>query len=115
MRFIVTPPIGWAGNNPALRRGLRGWSGPRESATGAGRLAIRLVAPEPASPSVRRACRDEGEIGVGEKVLAHGALLLEQFEAHAALLAPADGNRIHDRIDADEFVDVLLELVEVLD
>src|SRR4051794_39246856 len=55
---------------------------------------------------------DHGEIRIGEEIFPDRTLALEQFETCAALLALADRNGIEHRIDADHFVDILLELVD---
>ena len=47
--------------------------------------------------------------------LLHAGLVLGELEPHCAFLPLAYRDRVHDRIDADEFVDILLELVHALD
>src|SRR5262249_48633809 len=64
---------------------------------------------------IRAAHRDDGETRIGQEILADRALALEQLEPRAALLALADWDRIEHRIDTDELLDVLLELVDALD
>src|SRR5258705_13391433 len=60
--------------------------------------------------SVPPAHRDHGEVRIGQEIFADRALLLEQIESRAALLALAHWNRIDHGIDADKLLDILLEL-----
>src|SRR5262245_52699863 len=75
-----------------------------------------MMGAAPSTPNLMPAAhRDHGEVGVGEEIVADRALLLEQIEPRRALLALADRYRIEHRIDADQLLDVLLELVDALD
>src|SRR5262249_52235438 len=59
--------------------------------------------------------RQHGEVGIGEEVFADRTLLPKEIEASGALLALADRDRVEHRVDADELLDIILELVDVLD
>src|SRR5262245_7761924 len=81
-----------------------------------GRTGGEDGAPRPSNAKlVPAAYCDHGEVGIGQEIVADRALLLEQIEPRGAFLALAHGDRVEHRIDADQLLDVLLELVNALD
>src|SRR5262249_4406103 len=59
--------------------------------------------------------RQHSEVGIGKEIFADRTLLPKEIEPRGALLALADRDRVEHRVDADQFLDVVLELVDVLD
>src|SRR3954453_8745713 len=62
--------------------------------------------------SILAAHCDHGEIRIGQEMVADWALPLEQLEPRGAFLALSHGDRVEHRVDADELLDILLELVD---